>query len=141
MNKQQHDARRKDRFLHTCQHFNGVQNETCALGISYDHVGDDRLLPCLPPFRSGAKQPTDCTQFKAQTEQQFADWETGIKESLAKIMRARTAIVDRIESSGDESGEISPCPVCAAGALRYSRASNGHVHAACTTAECVSWME
>lgn len=35
-----------------------------------------------------------------------------------------------------------PCPVCKTGTLRYSRAAlNGHIHAACTTKTCVSWME
>lgn len=38
-------------------------------------------------------------------------------------------------------GEL-PCPVCNAGTLRYSRASyNGHVHASCSTTDCVRWME
>ncbi len=38
-------------------------------------------------------------------------------------------------------GEIT-CPVCKTGKLRYSRAAyNGHVHASCSTATCVRWME
>lgn len=39
------------------------------------------------------------------------------------------------------SGTI-PCPVCNSGSLMYSRATyNGHVHARCTTKDCVAWME
>ena len=39
------------------------------------------------------------------------------------------------------AGEMK-CPVCNTGKLRYSRAGyNGHVHAACTTENCVRWME
>lgn len=34
------------------------------------------------------------------------------------------------------------CPICNKGELYYSRASyNGHVHARCSTENCVSWME
>jgi len=34
------------------------------------------------------------------------------------------------------------CPVCGSGVLHYSRAAyNGHVHAFCTTSECVAWRE
>jgi hypothetical protein len=37
---------------------------------------------------------------------------------------------------------IMQCPICKVGKLRYSRNSyNGHVHAACSTKECVRWME
>lgn len=39
------------------------------------------------------------------------------------------------------AGEMD-CPVCKTGRLRYSRAAyNGHVHAACSTDNCVRWME
>ena len=39
------------------------------------------------------------------------------------------------------AGEM-PCPVCKTGTLRYSRAGyNGHVHAHCSTSNCVDWME
>ena len=38
-------------------------------------------------------------------------------------------------------GEMT-CPICKTGKLRYSRSSyNGHVHARCTTINCVAWME
>ena len=38
-------------------------------------------------------------------------------------------------------GEIT-CPVCKTGKLRYSRFGyNGHVHARCSTKDCVAWME
>ena len=37
---------------------------------------------------------------------------------------------------------IVDCPVCKKGKLLYSRAEyNGHVHAACSNADCVRWME
>ena len=37
---------------------------------------------------------------------------------------------------------IMDCPVCKTGKLKYSRSSyNGHIHAACTTVNCVAWME
>lgn len=37
---------------------------------------------------------------------------------------------------------VMDCPVCRTGKLRYSRsARNGHVHAGCTTTDCVRWME
>jgi hypothetical protein len=73
---------------------------------------------------------------------------------MKSILDARTAILEDLKrryKEGDKivkpgahgfsgSGEF-PCPVCQAGTLRYSRASNGHVHAGCTTDTCVRWME
>jgi hypothetical protein len=35
-----------------------------------------------------------------------------------------------------------PCPICGTGKLNYWRKSyNGHVHAACETIDCISWVE
>jgi len=35
-----------------------------------------------------------------------------------------------------------PCPVCKQGTLHYSREGyNGHVHAQCTTDNCIWWRE
>jgi len=51
---------------------------------------------------------------------------------------------DNVDESGNfftGAGKLA-CPVCKTGELRYTRSSyNGHVHAACTTKGCVSWME
>jgi hypothetical protein len=86
--------------------------------------------------------------------------------AMNQIMVARGAILDELKrryKSGDRTvkptqsqsfydehtetnyysgaGEMS-CPVCNKGTLRYSRAAyNGHVHAHCTSGNCVSWME
>lgn len=39
------------------------------------------------------------------------------------------------------AGEM-PCPVCGGGKLRYQRSTyNGHIHATCSTVNCVRWME
>ena len=63
---------------------------------------------------------------------------------------ARTAIIAAIgpwrrNQSPSTSGEL-PCPVCSErgekGKLGYVRAStNGHIHAKCSTFNCVGWME
>lgn len=58
-------------------------------------------------------------------------------ERIENIFKARTAII----AENKEVGELK-CPICKQGKLRYSIArSNKHVHAACTTATCVRWME
>lgn len=56
---------------------------------------------------------------------------------LERIVVAREAIL----ATEREGGEID-CPICKTGKLRFSVSpSNGHVHAHCTTRQCVSWME
>lgn len=61
--------------------------------------------------------------------------------SFKKVMDARKAITDKEGNKRGVVGEID-CPVCKNGKLRYSIAGvNGHIHANCTTAECVRWME
>jgi hypothetical protein len=64
------------------------------------------------------------------------------------IGTARAAIVDNLggpwsrQNRKGGSGVID-CPVCGGKeTLKFSRASyNGHIHARCTTENCVAWME
>lgn len=61
--------------------------------------------------------------------------------------KARAAIVAALggawhgkKNRSGGSGRVN-CPNCA-GMLSYSRsANNGHIHAKCSTAGCVAWME
>ncbi len=64
-----------------------------------------------------------------------------MRESIAKLLKAREAIVKHTDGKRGVAGEID-CPVCGTGKLRYGVAKcNGHIHAGCTTDGCVRWME
>lgn len=69
------------------------------------------------------------------------------EKAFQKLMTARAAIVEHLggrwkPGTPGASGVID-CPVCnGQQTLRFSRAGvNGHIHARCTTGNCVSWME
>lgn len=145
LNKRRHDSR-----LVTCKHFNGVQHEACRVGVRYKDVEADappmtgRHLPCLPNLKSGACEGA-CAKREVPTEAEVAAEEARFKKSIADTMTARAEIVENIGpwKRGDpgESGQ-TPCPVCRSGTLQFSRSGyNGHIHAACSTADCVRWME
>lgn len=65
-------------------------------------------------------------------------------QAIANIMIARKAITDKegkMRPKKDIYGVIK-CPLCEHGDIDYSISSyNGHIHAHCTTVNCVSWME
>jgi transposase-like protein len=65
---------------------------------------------------------------------------SNFSETWKKIMKARKVIMDKEGEKCSVSGKIK-CPICEAGDLRYSIGFNGHVHARCSTANCVQWME
>lgn len=132
-----------------CKHFNGVQNKKCEVGIDYETFrveGGGLGLPCLKHL--GEHLPKqDCPQAVyptvAEAEQELADRE----QSWRNICTAREAIVVHLgepwKNGMAGSGGIIDCPVCKAEkSLHFSRAGyNGHIHAKCATANCVSWME
>lgn len=64
----------------------------------------------------------------------MTDW----KKSFAKIAVARAAILES-GAKPKSQGEVD-CPHCD-GKLKWSMASNNHIHAACQTSGCVRWME
>lgn len=142
-NKRQH-ARR----LATCKHFNGIQNDECRAGVAMRSVRDESAKPyrwpCVPSL-SGGECATTCAKREFPTAAEVDAEEARFRRAMADTLMARKAIVDKIgpykKGHPGESGEM-PCPVCGAGTLRYTRAAlNGHVWGACTTDNCVRWME
>lgn len=127
-----------------CRHFTGIQNKTCKAGVDYESVRVAPLKggyhwPCILRTARGGEQERlgTCDKLSEYTPEEIAEQEREFKAALANMAMARRAIL----ASGKQSGEIV-CPCCNGGTLRFSIAKvNGHVHAACSTANCVRWME
>jgi len=103
--------------------------------------GQLNRVPCF--LRNGDLRT--CADCRFPTPEEIAEREQRLREYVAKVGNARHAIMEHIKAQGllkrDCSGVIR-CPVCG-GKLHYGRAGsyNGHVHAECETAGCVSWLE
>lgn len=66
------------------------------------------------------------------------------REFEAAFARINTCLKAIREKHGKARGvrESMPCPTGCGGTLSYSIASyNGHVHGACSTEGCASWMQ
>lgn len=129
------------REMKSCRHFNGVQNDFCLAGISYDAV---RPLPCFP--LSSVKEPAKCEKKSCWTREEAEKNEVAHDNAIQKTMKALTAAHTDAKAKGYGKGkggrDSLPCPACETGTLHYSVASyNGHMHAQCDTKDCVSWME
>lgn len=132
------NARRRDRRLSTCRHFTGVMNETCAVGVVYRSVRDTSgpgmaRWPC-----TGAGCPIVCDKKEPRTAEEIDAEDREFADRIAHFLPARTAII----ATKQRAGAVD-CPKCGGnGALRFTVSSyNGHVHAACNTEGCLSWME
>lgn len=119
----------------TCKHFTGIQNDKCAIGIEYDSVRDESMRPFRWPCLD---EP--CATTCARKEPITAKEETEDRERLAVMLKKIGIAYEAIVASGIRSGSI-PCPACGSGSLHFSTASNGHIHAGCTSEGCVRWME
>jgi hypothetical protein len=131
-----------------CKHYNGTVNDACEAGIKYESVrlqgvpGKGWNLPCLKDHSEGCS----CDKLEFYTDAEIKAQIEESHRSFENTMKARQAIVAKLApykkgQSQSVGGEI-PCPVCAKGTLRYSRAGyNGHIHARCSTVGCVAWME
>lgn len=73
------------------------------------------------------------------TAEEIEAKEKEFEDHLANMIFARAAIMEDTGGKRSVGGSVT-CPKCA-GILRYSVASNGHVHANCSTGGCLSWME
>jgi hypothetical protein len=136
-----------------CKHYTGTMGNThCRAGVAYDSViagkGTPQMtLPCVIQARRLERLPTHCDKCDMPTEEELEAKGREIEKRMADIGTARKAIVAHLggpwkRGTPGASGAID-CPVCKGEkSLRFSRAGyNGHIHAHCSTAECVSWME
>jgi hypothetical protein len=124
-----------------CRHFKGLMdNKSCAAGVAYDDL--PKPIPC---FQLGENKTT-CPLLSLLTEEELDEKEQRMRKSIKDIGTARKAIVEAIGPDRKKqslSGTID-CPVCGEkGTLgfRYAGSYNGHIHASCSTQDCVRWME
>ena len=145
-----------------CKHYNGTVNPACDAGIKYESVRVDhepiqyrregrhsintvtRSLPCFQ-FENFADAKCDKCEFP--TSEEIAAEKERREVLLAQTLIARAAIVVACggpwkRGKPTASGSVA-CPRCGQkDSLRYSRAGvNGHIHASCTTKDCLAWME
>jgi hypothetical protein len=128
---------------------------TCSAGetvpkpmIGVCHLGRyDAKLTEQEIVAAQAACPCKSAQFftREQAEEYGKKRDAEIALSLKRIGIVRAAIISAIGPERMKQGisGVIDCPVCTTGKVRYSRAGsyNGHVHASCSTAGCVSWME
>lgn len=130
-----------------CKHYRGMhKKETCEAGVRFDSLptyGTPAFMDSCPCFAD----VNGCEQAAYPTPEEVVADEAELQKLFEGMCKARAAITEDCGGPwkrGDRgrSGRIA-CPVCGVDkALNYSRSSfNGHVHAACDTAECVRWME
>ena len=131
----------------TCVHFNGIMNQCCDAGVNYKELAGDvpgygNRIPCISKYVGPGV--VECDKRQEPTDQQIAEYQQKVKESMERVAKIRKAIVDEIgpwkKGTPGTSGSI-PCPCCD-GEVSFSRAGyNGHVHARCSSPDCASWME
>lgn len=147
-------------FQKRCEHFGGIdftdKKKRCKAGVLMLDViveqpykyrnGNDRTVytsnHSMPCFRdSDPCGVCSCEHQKFPTPEEIAAHDEEVQALFSRTMVAREAIVKATDGKRGVAGEIA-CPVCESGKLRYSVASlNGHIHAGCTTENCVAWME
>lgn len=130
-----------DRKMLECVHFNGIQHGACKAGVNYADVRDETTrphgFPCLAQYAGNAT----CPKLERMSREQAEAEEAAFQAAFARVNTCRGAIKEKHGKARGIRDEM-PCPMGCGGTLRYSIASyNGHIHGACSTDGCASWME
>lgn len=131
-----------------CKHYRGMhEKEACEAGVvfkgldGYGAKGFYDSCPCFGP--SGSK----CDKSEYPTAEEMAAHEAAMMVRFENVGKAREKIVADLGGPWKRGmcgvAGKTDCPVCGGSkSLSYSRAGyNGHIHAACSTDDCVRWME
>ncbi len=125
--------------MRRCNHFTGMSSDTCAAGVEYQSVKDESTKPFRFPCYLNEPSTRPCVKAVYPTQAEAEQEEAEAEESYARIGKIRKVIIESIQDKRSVHGHIT-CPCCG-GTVGFTRASNGHVHAACSTKGCARWME
>lgn len=141
-----------------CHHFNGIQHECCTAGVNYRQLagiesGMALVLPCLPEktFETRRREEMgetirECPKLERTTHEQAVQEAQDCIARSSRTMKVMNAAHEHAKAAklgkGHGGRGEMPCPLECGGILHYSVASyNGHMHAKCSTENCVAWME
>ena len=125
-----------------CKHFTGIMEKMCDAKVLYDDVRQlqpdgkgPEMWPCTNPALA------NCSKRELPTPEEVAAEEAEIENYIRRIIGTRMAIVAHAQGKRGVQGSFA-CPECKDGVLRYSIAEcNEHIHARCSTKDCVAVME
>lgn len=138
-----------------CKHFNGVRSVVCEAGVKYEDVelgkGTPKYsLPCIkasPISRTLRNElGATCEKCLMPTEEELMAQVLEMQDDMEKTMMVRQSIVKHLggpwkRGMKGSAGSID-CPACGKGRVNFTRSGyNGHIHAKCSTDNCVAWME
>lgn len=113
-----------------CRHYGytmGLKGgPTCGAGV--DNTSPGGALPCMPDAK------VSCEARQDWTAAERAAWEAWSREHRERAVAVLIAIPD------DRQGRMD-CPGCGTGKVSWARASNGHLHAGCTTPNCFTIIQ
>lgn len=131
-------------------HFAGMMAKTCDAGVNLDELAgttDGRLarLPCSGGFpRKEGVAVVECPHKRLPTSEEIDEDEAWV-EKRVEMMKKSTAFFAKVRAmhKGESASGLNDCPVCGQPkALRWKISGyNGHIHAACKTEDCISFIE
>lgn len=131
----------------TCKHFTSLNDRRCALGVPYSGVKQPgAALACFDQQTSLCElrcEPTAAEVWEFE-KKVTAESDAMIRDALAKY-RKLEPLLNRIREKyrGRQMTGTASCPVCG-GVKTLSivhSGRNGHIHAFCSTENCVRFME
>lgn len=152
-----------------CKHYNGLLNNKCDSGhhfrglarplTSEEMTWHRKNYPSLPMADTAMSKRMPCCvdndvhtcpDFKLPTEQEIIEYEAKTDAFIAQFMKRLVIVRPAIEADIETRNMykktcrgIIDCPICAMGQVHYGYEGNinGHIHAQCTTENCVQWIE
>jgi len=123
-----------------CRHFNGIQHGTCLAGINYADVRDESVRPFLFPCIASGFKLLSCDKREPWTRAEAEEQDKAAELRTGRVLLCLQAIRVKHGRERGCQGQM-PCPTDCGGTLSYGIASNGHVQASCSTANCAEFMQ
>jgi len=132
-----------------CKHYRAMaEHDTCKAGVAYsDFRGVPyEKRPCFWRSKNPRPEIILCQLMVFPSAEEIQKRDEEMAKRFENMIIARVAIEEHIghpwkKGKATAIGKIE-CPVCKTGKLNYSRAGyNGHIHAKCSTPDCVCWIE
>lgn len=131
----------------TCKHFTSLTECSCALGVAYSDVKQPGgALACFDGESSlcGLRSEPTAAEVAEFEKKDKAESDAMVEAVMARYRKLEPLLTKiREKYRGRQMTGTASCPVCG-GVKTLSivhSARNGHIHAFCSTENCVRFME
>ena len=117
------------------------KKDACDAGVAFNTLPKGPLCPCFSDERSDDKRKESCPKYEPRTAEEIAAREADIRKAVERITKSNPWVCEMKKKFRGKGVQAGVCPICSASIQFSVSGYNGHMHCACSTKDCLNFIE